>query len=162
MTTKWIGPDEHLSLGDVGFLIKFESNRNGGSERWELRETPAQTNQSNAPRLTGWCGTFNDLSTNAHGMGKVIRVAKNHRCLIKELENVELEASLELLGYPELFDGERTEVWEAWLDGKEDEAVQFRAPIGGTYDIRSAGADALGIDVCENLNVARVEVGAEA
>lgn len=49
-----------------------------------------------------------------------------------------------------------TETWEAWIDGKRDEAVQFEAPVGGTFDIAAAGAAALGIDVCEELNVARV------
>ena len=49
-----------------------------------------------------------------------------------------------------------TETWEAWLNGKRDEAVQFEAPIGGTFDIAEAGAAALGIEVCEELNVARV------
>lgn len=50
----------------------------------------------------------------------------------------------------------KTETWEAWLDGKRDEAVQFEAPVGGTFDIAEAGAAALGIAVCEELNVARV------
>ncbi len=49
-----------------------------------------------------------------------------------------------------------TETWEAWIDGKRDEAVQFEAPVGGTFDIAEAAAAALGIDVCEELNVARV------
>ncbi len=48
-----------------------------------------------------------------------------------------------------------TETWVAWLDGKKDEAVEFEAPVGGTYDIAEAGAKALGIDVCEELNVQR-------
>lgn len=49
-----------------------------------------------------------------------------------------------------------TETWEAWLDGKRDEAVQFEVPLTGTYDVAEAGASALCIDVCEELNVARV------
>ena len=49
-----------------------------------------------------------------------------------------------------------TETWEAWVDGKRDEAVQFEAPVGGACDIAEAGAAALGIEVCEELNVARV------
>ena len=48
-----------------------------------------------------------------------------------------------------------TETWIAWLDGKRDEAVEFQAPIAGTYDVASAGAAALGIDVSESLNVER-------
>jgi hypothetical protein len=46
------------------------------------------------------------------------------------------------------------EVWLAWLDGKKDEAVEFVVPLIGC-DVAQAGADALGIDVCEQLNVAR-------
>lgn len=49
-----------------------------------------------------------------------------------------------------------TETWEAWLDGKRDAAVTFEVPLGGTYDVVGAGADALGIDVSEDLNVQRV------
>jgi hypothetical protein len=49
-----------------------------------------------------------------------------------------------------------TETWEAWLDGDRDEAVQFEVPLTGWYDVAEAGASALGIDVCEKLNVARV------
>ena len=101
MTNTWIGPDESLNLGDKGFLIEF-SNSVRHTERWELRDTPAHTNQSNQPRLEGWCGSTNDLSTSAHGMGKVIRVAKNGRCLIQTLEGDELAAALEELGYPDL------------------------------------------------------------
>lgn len=102
MTTQWIGPNETLSLGDTGFLIEFSTPMNGGYQRWDLRDTPAHTNRSNQPRLCGWCGTYNDLSTNAHGMAKVIRVAKNGRCLIQSLEGDELQAALEDLGYPNL------------------------------------------------------------
>ena len=101
MTNKWIGPDESLNLGDIGFLIEF-SNPRKNSERWELRDTPACENMSGAPRLDGWCGSTNDLSTNAHGMGKVVRVAKNGRCLIQPLDGDALDGALEELGYPDL------------------------------------------------------------
>ncbi|MDZ4253223.1 MAG: hypothetical protein U1A72_11715 [Sulfuritalea sp.] len=50
----------------------------------------------------------------------------------------------------------QTETWRAWLDGKRDEAVTFEVPIAvTTYDVADAGARALGIDVCEELNVER-------
>lgn len=48
------------------------------------------------------------------------------------------------------------EVWEAWEDGKRDEAERFLVPLGGTFDVAQAGADALGVEVSEALNVARV------
>lgn len=99
--TQWIGPDETLSVGDVGFLVGF-SNTVKGSTRYALRDTPAYTNQSHRPLLYGWCGTWNDLSTNACGMVRVERVAKNGRALVRQLEGAELTAALDDLGYPEL------------------------------------------------------------
>ena len=72
------------------------------STRYELRSTPAHTNQSHEPRLHGWCGTYNDLSTSARGMVRVERMAKNGRAYVRELEGDELAAALEELGYPEL------------------------------------------------------------
>lgn len=48
-----------------------------------------------------------------------------------------------------------SEKWIAWLDGKRDDAVEFDVPLDGTFDVAEAGAFALGIDVCEELNVAR-------
>ena len=48
-----------------------------------------------------------------------------------------------------------TETWVAWLDGKRNEAVEFEVPVAGTYDVAEAGAAALGIDVCEELNIKR-------
>jgi len=102
MTTQWIGPDDSLSVGDVGFLIEKANPYNGGWERWELRDTPPYTNQSHMPRLHGWCGSYNDVSTHGHGVGEVIRVAKNGRCLIKILEGEDQQAILDDLGYPDL------------------------------------------------------------
>ena len=48
---------------------------------------------------------------------------------------------------------EETEEWE---DGARDDAVRFIVPAGGVVDIAEAGAAALGVDVSERLNVARV------
>ena len=45
------------------------------------------------------------------------------------------------------------ETWIAWIDGHKDEAVEFEVPEAGTFDVAEAGANALGIDVCEELNV---------
>jgi hypothetical protein len=49
----------------------------------------------------------------------------------------------------------QNETWMAWIDGREDEAVVFLVPLDGTYDVAEAGAVALGVDVSEQLNVAR-------
>jgi hypothetical protein len=48
-----------------------------------------------------------------------------------------------------------TETWEAWIDGKRDEAVLFEVSLG--EDVVAAGASALDVAVSENLNVARVK-----
>jgi hypothetical protein len=61
-------------------------------------------NVSREPKLYGWCGSYNNLSTTGCGMYKVKRVAKNQRCYIEQLEGDELTAALEELGYPELDD----------------------------------------------------------
>ena len=53
-------------------------------------------------------------------------------------------------------DAEEIEAWEAWEDGARDDAVRFIVPAGGVVDIAEAGAAALGVDVSERLNVARV------
>ena len=98
--TKWIGPDENLSVGDVGFLIEISPER--GDSRWILRDLPACTNLSREITLNGWCGSYNNVSTNAHGVARVIRVAKNDRCLVQNISGDELAAALEELGYPEL------------------------------------------------------------
>ena len=47
-----------------------------------------------------------------------------------------------------------TEKWEAWIDGKRDEAAQFEVSPG--EDVVAAGASALNVAVSEELNVARV------
>jgi hypothetical protein len=47
-----------------------------------------------------------------------------------------------------------TEKWEAWIDGKRDEAAQFEVSPG--EDVVAAGASALNVAVNEELNVARV------
>ena len=53
-------------------------------------------------------------------------------------------------------EAEDVEAWEAWEDGARDDAVRFIIPAGGVVDIAEAGAAALGVDVSERLNVARV------
>ena len=103
MTTMWIGPEKTLSVGDKGFLIEH-SNSTQGWERYELRDTPAYTNQSHKPKLHGWCGSWNDTATYGHGVWEVVRVAKNGRAFIKELEGDEMQAVLDDLGYPDLTD----------------------------------------------------------
>lgn len=102
METKWIDEQaEPLSVGDAGFLVR-NSYENTGGERYELRDTPAHTNQSHMPRLVGWCGSWNNVSTYGEGVWKVIRVAKNGRLLLQEIEGAERQAFLDEYGYPDL------------------------------------------------------------
>lgn len=101
MTTMWIGPDERMSVGDKGFLIEL-SHGTQGWQRYELRDTPAHTNQTRKPTLHGWCGSYNDLNTYGRGVWEVVRVAKNGRCLIQELDGTARQAVLDDLGYPDL------------------------------------------------------------
>lgn len=50
---------------------------------------------------------------------------------------------------------EEVEQWEAWEDGRRDEAVQYWVPcLGG--DPVATGADMLGVEVTDALNVERV------
>lgn len=103
MTTTWIGPlwDENYKVGDKAFLVRKSHNARG-SESYELRDTPPQTNQSFEYRLNGWCGTYNDLATYGEGAVKVVRIAKNGRLQVAQLDGNELREMLDEFGFPEL------------------------------------------------------------
>ncbi len=49
-----------------------------------------------------------------------------------------------------------SEVWEAWVDGEKENAVQFLVPEGSFFDVAQKGADELGVDLSESVNVQRV------
>lgn len=103
--TMWIDGqfDKPDVIGDAGFLISHTNNNHGGATHYVLRDTPAHTNMSREPRLTGWCGETNNISTNACGAWKIVRVAKNGRILIQQIvDEAELAAFLEEHGYPDL------------------------------------------------------------
>jgi hypothetical protein len=100
MSNRYIGPGEY-DEGQIGFLIEH-SNPVKRSETWSLSDLPAHTNQSHEPRLHGWCGSWNDTSTNARGVWRVVKVLPNGRAKIEELVGEELATALEELGYPEL------------------------------------------------------------
>jgi hypothetical protein len=88
---------------DTGFLVRISHETNSW-ERYELRDTPAMTNQPREPRLHGWCGTTNNISATACGMVRVTRMARNGRALVQEIEGQELAEALEDLGYPDLYE----------------------------------------------------------
>lgn len=97
--TMWIGPDLTLEVGQTGFLIEH-SHATQGWTRHNLTMLPAHTNVSHQPKLNGWCGTWNDVATRAHGVWVVERIARNGRAFIRELEGESLRAALDDLGYP--------------------------------------------------------------
>jgi hypothetical protein len=97
----WIDADSRLNVGDVGFLTEKSHELDHWTRYW-LDDTPAYTNQSFMPRLYGWCGTCDNIAMYAHGMARVVRIARNGRILVRELDGDELIAALEELGYPEL------------------------------------------------------------
>lgn len=98
----WIGPDENLTVGRKGFLLKM--TQPGRAERYVFRGLPAIASGTFEPRLDGFCGTANDVSTFAMGVWMVQRKALNGngRALITQLTGFDLEDALEDLGYPEL------------------------------------------------------------
>jgi hypothetical protein len=89
------------ATGDIGFLIRTSDENHGNACRYRLSDHPAHTNQSREPKLNGWCGTTNNVSTTACGLARVSRIAKNGRvCLVDVTEPEKVTAALEELGYP--------------------------------------------------------------
>lgn len=98
----WITVGNDINEGERGFLIEY-SNTLRGTSRHAVSPRPAHTNQSHQPRLSGWCGTWNDTATYADGMAEVVRVvAETGRALIRRLTPAETRRELERLGYPDL------------------------------------------------------------
>lgn len=96
----WID-NYNLSVGDVGFLI--EVSPQGRECRIDIRTEPGRTNMSNSRRLYGWLGETNNISKNAQGVGKVVRVSNSgERALVRSLSDKELAAALEDLGHPDM------------------------------------------------------------
>jgi hypothetical protein len=102
--TVWIDGRDGLSVGDAGFLVHI-SNAIKHSERYELRNRPPQMNQSHKPCPRGWCGSWNDVSTDGLGVWRVVKLANNGRVQIAEVTTRdELVAFLDEHGYPDLLD----------------------------------------------------------
>jgi hypothetical protein len=103
MSTKWIGPFDYETwkLGDRAFLVRHTHHTKQWT-RYDLRDNPPQTNQSLEPRIVGWCGTYNDVATHGEGLVKVVKIARNGRLQVQDLDDNERAEALEELGYPEL------------------------------------------------------------
>lgn len=100
--SKWIdiSDNETTAIGTIGYLVGTTS---AGRETFSLRERPLRTNQSNEPRLYGWCGETNNKSRAAYGVWKIVRVNKaGDRAQIVMLHAAELTAWLEADGHPGL------------------------------------------------------------
>ena len=91
------------------------------------------------------CGVF-DASTEQEARDLVAQFAgyKSEADMVARLEQ------------PSELIATEVEAWTAWVDGDKIGAVEFFAPVGGTFDIAEAGAAALGVEVSEQLNVSRV------
>ncbi len=97
----WI--DSSDERGTIGYLVETIDNNNRGRASFSLRERPLRTNQSNEPRLSGWCGETDNRSRHASGVWQVIRVNKaGGRAQIRRLEGDALAAFLETDGHPDL------------------------------------------------------------
>ena len=95
----WIDRD-YEAVGDVGFLVRIVRE---GRETYRLRDTPPRTNQSHEPRLTGWCGETDNVSTFGEGMARVTATnVAGERMRVALLTGPELAAALEAAGYPGL------------------------------------------------------------
>jgi hypothetical protein len=107
---RWID-GEDLSVGDIGFLVSAQ--RQGSAPRYGLYQRPCHTNISHAPKLTGWCGSTNDVSRFACGLARVVRSAGNGRVQVVEVDDAEGAAWLrDVAGYPELIPDEWVEMPE--------------------------------------------------
>ena len=100
----WIGGEfSEYEIGQSGFLVEiYDTNRR--SDVFELRDYPPRTNVSGEPVLDGWCGETNNVSVNGHGYWEVIKLAKTGRALIRQVKGERLQAALEELGYPDLYE----------------------------------------------------------
>lgn len=97
---QWVDGDMGEKIGDVGYVVSVERD---GYSRWSLRDRPGHTNQSNEPRLEGWCGTTDNRALHAHGVGRIVAMnRRGDRLRVEYLEGRELAEFLVSDGYPRL------------------------------------------------------------
>jgi hypothetical protein len=130
----WIDCEYGTEIGTIGYLVET-TNTNTGRTTWSLRERPLRTNQSNEPRLTGWCGETDNRTRFAHGVVKVVALnAPGDRAKFIRLRGVDLAVFLADNGHPGLMP---EKIGEAWDKGSED-------GIENVDDVlREQGADAV-------------------
>jgi hypothetical protein len=102
---RWILRDGRgcpCDMSTVGFLVEVNRELDGGARAYSLRQHPPRGNQSGEPRLEGWCGSWNNVSTYGCGLARIVRQARNGRlCLARVAPSL---AILTELGYPELYE----------------------------------------------------------
>ena len=98
-----------------------------------------------------------DRSVDARAAADACNLELMTQCETTSLEAAEAQISscAECLRDALKITSEDFEVWEAWLDGQRDDAVEFLVPMEGTADVAEMGASALGVGVSEALNVSR-------
>lgn len=99
MANIWIDAD-FATVGDVGFLGMYDPLV--GKKYYVLSDTPFYTNLSREPKLTGWCGSTNNVSLTARGVWRVARATKNGRAQIVRLTEKETREWLEEAGWESL------------------------------------------------------------
>lgn len=118
-------------MSTVGFLVEVDRELDGGARTYSLRQHPPRGNQSGAPTLEGWCGSWNNVSTYGRGLARIVRQARNGRiCLARVPASA---AMLEYLGYPELHDDIGSGCGpdlEATTDEQLLEELQRRGAVG--------------------------------
>jgi len=110
--TKWINTFDittNLPEGSPGFLVEISPQVR--ATHYNLRDTPAKTNRSCEAKLRGWCGSTNNVSVQACGIWKPVKVSLNgERTLIEEVtDRAELEQFLDAVGWPDLMSSDENE-----------------------------------------------------
>lgn len=72
MSTRWHDCPENTRLGELLFCAEIY---NDGLSRLESSRTPFSKNMSGENILHGWCGSTNNVSTTAIGVGIVRRLS---------------------------------------------------------------------------------------
>ncbi len=92
--------DGTFKKGDIGFLVLRDGD---DTDEMAISSTPWMTNQSGEPRLSGWLGNTQNVSSSAYGLGRVVAVDDNSQTVrVVRVVDRKVPAALAELGYPEL------------------------------------------------------------